>query len=347
MPRKEKFDVFMSYSRSDTASAEFVAEALRSAGLRVWLDRWELVPGESWEEALQGALDQASSIAVFVGPSGLAPSQQRELQTIIRGQVSDHRARVIPVLLPGSDFELLSPFLRNRVAVDLRDTLTDPQALNRLVAAIESSGGSGEISRDQRMADDLRASGDVRGAVSLYDRALSTARAAYGDAHPLVASLLIRLGNAKRDLGDYSSALRLSQEAVAIITSLHGEESPELTSALNNLGAVLRDQGRLQEAHGYFLRALEIDERNVGPDHPNVARDLNNLAALLQDTNRLAEAEPLMRRALAIDEKSLGPDHPNVAIRLNNLAALLQGTNRLAEAEPLMRRALVPTFVGT
>lgn len=76
---KEKVDVFISYSRSDKASAERVADALRSAGLRVWLDMWELVPGESWEAALDAALEQASSIAVFVGPSGLAPSQQREV----------------------------------------------------------------------------------------------------------------------------------------------------------------------------------------------------------------------------------------------------------------------------
>ena len=40
-------DVFLSHSSKDKAVVRAVAERLRADGLRVWLDEWELKPGES------------------------------------------------------------------------------------------------------------------------------------------------------------------------------------------------------------------------------------------------------------------------------------------------------------
>jgi hypothetical protein len=41
-------DVFLSQSAKDKAVMRAVAERLREGGLRVWLDEWEIKPGESY-----------------------------------------------------------------------------------------------------------------------------------------------------------------------------------------------------------------------------------------------------------------------------------------------------------
>jgi len=42
-----EYDVFLSHSSRDKAVVRPVAERLRADGLRVWLDDWEIHPGDS------------------------------------------------------------------------------------------------------------------------------------------------------------------------------------------------------------------------------------------------------------------------------------------------------------
>ena len=42
-------DVFLSHSSKDKAVVRAVAERLRAGGLRVWLDVWEIRPGDNYE----------------------------------------------------------------------------------------------------------------------------------------------------------------------------------------------------------------------------------------------------------------------------------------------------------
>src|SRR5258706_11711853 len=51
---------FISYSHADRAIAERVAEGLRTGGIEAWLDKYEIIPGDSlikkiFEEGLAGA----------------------------------------------------------------------------------------------------------------------------------------------------------------------------------------------------------------------------------------------------------------------------------------------------
>jgi hypothetical protein len=51
-----KYDVFLSHSSHDKAVVRDVAERLRSDGLRVWLDDWELKPGDSIPSKIEDGL---------------------------------------------------------------------------------------------------------------------------------------------------------------------------------------------------------------------------------------------------------------------------------------------------
>jgi len=53
------FDVFLSHSSKDKPVVRAVAERLRSDGLRVWLDEWEIRPGDSIPAKLEEGLEHA------------------------------------------------------------------------------------------------------------------------------------------------------------------------------------------------------------------------------------------------------------------------------------------------
>src|SRR5262245_28802260 len=108
--------VFLSYNWRDAAAAELVARALRQQGLSVFLDRWYLVPGRSWPQALEEALRECGAVAVLLGPSGLGPWQLREKDLALDRQSHDQAFPVIPVLLPGAEAAL--GFLKLNTWVD-------------------------------------------------------------------------------------------------------------------------------------------------------------------------------------------------------------------------------------
>jgi hypothetical protein len=64
------FDVFLSHNGQDKPAVEQIAERLRRAGLRPWLDKWELTPGGRWQDELHAGLQQCRAFAYFLGPNG-------------------------------------------------------------------------------------------------------------------------------------------------------------------------------------------------------------------------------------------------------------------------------------
>jgi hypothetical protein len=128
------FDVFFSYQRRDHGPVEAVARTLTERGLRVFLDRWYLTPGQPWPQALERTLASCNSVAVFLGADGLGPWQQRERDLALDRQGREPGFPVIPVLLTRADPAL--GFLRLNTWVDLSENVADQAALEILCAAI-------------------------------------------------------------------------------------------------------------------------------------------------------------------------------------------------------------------
>ncbi len=125
------FDVFLSHNAKDKPPVLELAEALRSRGLRVWLDAWELVPGRPWQEALEDALETVASAAVLVGRDGIGPWEEPEMRVCL-DQCVRRKMPVIPVLLPGAPEQPKLPlFLAQFTWVDLRDGINE-RGLDRL-----------------------------------------------------------------------------------------------------------------------------------------------------------------------------------------------------------------------
>src|SRR5882672_2137805 len=143
METKPVFDVFLSHNTNDKTAVESIAQRLEDdEGLLTWLDKWNLIPGEPWTEAIEQALDASRTCAVFLGAGRIGPWENEEMRAALSIRVRRHEFRVIPVLLPGAS--LLEPgqlplFLSRLTWVDLRSGLTDQREFRRLIAGIRGT----------------------------------------------------------------------------------------------------------------------------------------------------------------------------------------------------------------
>src|SRR5215471_6245758 len=96
---KQIYDVFLSHNSSDKAAVETIARKLKDSGVTPWLDTWNLIPGRAWQPAIEEALEECLSCAVFLGPQGTGPWQMEEMRAAINRRVTESNGsfRVIPV----------------------------------------------------------------------------------------------------------------------------------------------------------------------------------------------------------------------------------------------------------
>lgn len=137
-PREEEFDAFLSHSHDDAEWVQQLAQRLEDeCGFRVWLDRWRLVPGESWQQEMAIGLDRAKTCVVCVGSTTPAGWFRQEIERALDIQVKDSSFRVVPLLLPGSSAASASQFLGLRTWVDYRNGKDARYALHVLKCGIQ------------------------------------------------------------------------------------------------------------------------------------------------------------------------------------------------------------------
>jgi len=135
--RDELFDVFLSHPHTEAEAVESIAVRLEDdAGLKVWLDRWILVPGEHWQQQMAKGLDQASTCAVCVGANTPAGWFRQEIERALNRQARDKSFRVIPVVLPNGNRALVDDFLELRTWVEFKNGLQDDDSLHLLVCGV-------------------------------------------------------------------------------------------------------------------------------------------------------------------------------------------------------------------
>jgi hypothetical protein len=61
-----KYDVFLSHSSKDKAVVHALAERLRSDGLRVWFDEWEIRPGDSIPSKIEEGLEHSRVLILYM-----------------------------------------------------------------------------------------------------------------------------------------------------------------------------------------------------------------------------------------------------------------------------------------
>lgn len=90
--------VFISYAQSDEKLAEKIAQSLKQAGLTVWYDKHELLPGDLWSEKAAQALQDADAMVVLLTPDAARSRQVRSEIEYALGK-NTFKNRLIPVLV--------------------------------------------------------------------------------------------------------------------------------------------------------------------------------------------------------------------------------------------------------
>jgi hypothetical protein len=136
MPECENFDVFLSYSHDDGSHVEELAKRIDDRGLKVWIDKWVLVPGGKWQPEIAHGLRKANACAVCIGERTPSGWFKEEIERALNLQTNDASFRVIPILLPGAQEGNVDNFLELRTWVDFRNGVDDRKAFHYLICGI-------------------------------------------------------------------------------------------------------------------------------------------------------------------------------------------------------------------
>jgi hypothetical protein len=112
--------VFLSHSSLDKKLATQLARSLLAKGIDVWLDKWEIAPGDSFRQKIDAGLSQAKFFIVLLTLNSLRSDWvQTEIDSAMVRRI-EGKCRLIPVLY-GLDFNDIPPTLQGLHAVNLTD----------------------------------------------------------------------------------------------------------------------------------------------------------------------------------------------------------------------------------
>jgi TIR domain len=151
------FDVFLSHSHEDSIIVETLGAQLEDkAHLRVWLDKWILVPGNHWQQEMARGLEQARTCAVCISRDTPKGWFREEIERALNRQVRDKSFRVIPIVLPNGDSNIVDDFLELRTWVNFKEGIEDSRAFHVLVSGIQGKS-PGRYPRAENANADLSA----------------------------------------------------------------------------------------------------------------------------------------------------------------------------------------------
>lgn len=133
---------FLSHNSQDKSLVEKIGYKLLSNGIKPWLDKWNLIPGDPWQEAIEEVLDECDSCVVFIGENGVGPWQNEEMRVAIQRRVEDSskKFKVIPVLLPNAKKVVNIPtFLKRATWVQFHDSVDEKIPFDLLLHGINGT----------------------------------------------------------------------------------------------------------------------------------------------------------------------------------------------------------------
>lgn len=130
-----KYDVFISYNSNDRDLIKLFTQELKNIGIRVFIDIWNLSPGEPWQEEIEKNMLNSKYIVIFIGKYGLGPWQNLEMRLALDLKIK-YGLKVIPVLFPEAEVEKIPLFLTQLTWIDFRKGLDNNEQYNRLISTL-------------------------------------------------------------------------------------------------------------------------------------------------------------------------------------------------------------------
>lgn len=196
------------------------------------------------------------------------------------------------------------------------------------------------MAAEHGLATTLETAGDLAGAESLYQAALSHVSARHGPRSGRLVPALLNLAAVQRADNRLESAHEHFTRALGIAEATLGADHPVTIGVHDNLGGLRYGGGDLEAAEHHYREAAARAERAFGDGHTATAACCHNLGTLLDARAQYREAEVWLRHALATRRHHHGDQHTDTASTLHNLAGVLDVTGRGHEAETAYREAL-------
>ena len=99
--------VFLSYASQDAQAAQKICEALRAAGIQVFLDQSELRGGDAWDQKIRHEIHDCALFVPLISAHSNARHEgyfRREWRLAVErtGDMSDRVAFLVPVVIDGT-----------------------------------------------------------------------------------------------------------------------------------------------------------------------------------------------------------------------------------------------------
>jgi hypothetical protein len=99
--------IFLSYAREDITTVRALYARLKSDGFRIWLDLEDVLPGQLWESAIQGAIQNSRTCVIALSPNAITKTGyiQKEVRTALEMTelMPEGRVFIIPLRLVPCD----------------------------------------------------------------------------------------------------------------------------------------------------------------------------------------------------------------------------------------------------
>src|SRR5215210_2084902 len=141
-----KYDVFISHSSEDKPAVRELAERLKADGLRVWLDEWEIKPGDMIGLKIEQGLEQSRTLVLVMSKNAFASEWVTlERHTAMFRDPTNQQRRFIPLRLDDAE---IKDTLKQFAYVDWQQRSDEQYA--RLRAACRPSVAAAEPTIEQK-----------------------------------------------------------------------------------------------------------------------------------------------------------------------------------------------------
>jgi tetratricopeptide (TPR) repeat protein len=299
-------NVFVSYSSNDKSIVHALAQRLKNDGVRVWLDKWDIKPGESIPLKIQLGLEKSHTVLMCMSPAYFASEWGwTELITqLFHDPINRHR-RLIPIMIAECK---LPNIIAHLSYVDLRTYSVEEY--NRLLdSCLEKQFIQ---NNEEKAVNYIKHRGEDKKVIEQKEqyKVVITSKPDYEVAHNNYGNFLKSMGRWREAEEHYKLAITYK---------------PDYVDAHNNYGNLLCDMGRQREAEEHYKLAIIYK--------PDYAEAHYNYGNLLKNMGWQREAEEHYK--LAITYK------PDYAVAHNNYGNLLYDLGRQREAEEHYKLAII------
>jgi TIR domain len=127
-------DIFISYSSLDALFVDKLAKQLKSMGVTLWLDRYEIKPGDYLRERINEGIENAEYFTAVLSPSSIGSEWvKHEVDSAMMRELNEKRVRLIPLLYGSVTAKDLPGDIRGKNYLDFRTDEKATLELKRLI----------------------------------------------------------------------------------------------------------------------------------------------------------------------------------------------------------------------